>query len=328
MNMASDSSHYLYKKTATHDSDEHAESLVQWDQTYDQVSPGAFVGELLEMWFKGLQVFRETTNRSVQQNGSSWEGCQIIGIPVAMSGPGLFARQQFSRDTLFTFPSEESFSLTTPEQFDVIGVAIPKAALDFLLAAGGDGDGEPLIPDTPAVLLPDRSKLDDLRQCLVSVLEPNNFEPTLLAYPQVQKTMHSAIIGHIVETLHSARAAPMPSPSFKARSHLVHQAIELALAHPDDPPSVEELCGSLKVSRRMLNYSFQETLGTSPVQYLRSLRLNAVRRDLRTAGAAAPSIRDIASRWGFWHLPRFAADYRALFGELPSATLKRHHRFN
>jgi AraC family ethanolamine operon transcriptional activator len=34
------------------------------------------------------------------------------------------------------------------------------------------------------------------------------------------------------------------------------------------------------------------------------------------------TIQDIASHWGFWHLSQFAQDYKHLFGELPSATLK------
>jgi AraC family ethanolamine operon transcriptional activator len=34
------------------------------------------------------------------------------------------------------------------------------------------------------------------------------------------------------------------------------------------------------------------------------------------------TIQDIASHWGFWHLSQFAQDYKKLFGELPSATLK------
>jgi AraC family ethanolamine operon transcriptional activator len=74
-------------------------------------------------------------------------------------------------------------------------------------------------------------------------------------------------------------------------------------------------------SRRKLNYCFQDVLGTSPVKYLRSLRLNGVRRALRQASPGV-TVQDIASHWGFWHLSQFAQDYKHLFGELPSATLK------
>lgn len=316
---------FLYEKKATRDSDQHAESLAHWDQTYDQMSPGPFVGQVVEMWFKGIQIFRETTNRSVHQTGSPWQNCHIIGIPVAMSGPGLFSRQQVSLDTVFTFRSEQGFSLTTPEEFDIIGIAIPDEALLQLAESDASENIGQLLPTAPAVLQPCRDKLDELRQCLISVLDPGHFQPELLRYPQVQRNMHAAIVGHIMETLRSAQPAPTPTPSFKARSHVVNEAIEHVLAHASEPPTVEELCGRLNISRRMLNYCFQEALGTPPLQYLRNLRLNGVRRDLRRPAAQAPAIRDVAGRWGFWHLPRFAAEYRALFGELPSATLREQH---
>ena len=61
-------------------------------------------------------------------------------------------------------------------------------------------------------------------------------------------------------------------------------------------------------------------LHVGPVAYLRMMRLNHVRRDLLATEAA---VGDVAARWGFWHLSRFAADYRSLFGELPSATRAR-----
>lgn len=316
---------FLYEKKSTRDSEQHAESLVNWDQTYDQMSPGPFVGQVVEMWFKGIQIFRETTNRSVHQTGSPWRNCHIIGIPVAMSGPGLFARQQVSLDTVFTFQSEQGFALTTPEEFDVIGIAIPDETLLQLADTTETENFRQLLPAAPAVLQPCRDKLDELRRCLISVLDPSHFQPELLRYPQVQRNMHSAIVGHIQETLRSAQPAPMPTPSFKARSHVVHEAVELTLAEASEPPTVEELCCRLNISRRMLNYCFQEALGTSPLQYLRNLRLNGVRRDLRRPSPQAPAIRDIAGRWGFGHLPRFAAEYRALFGELPSATLREQH---
>jgi AraC family ethanolamine operon transcriptional activator len=58
----------------------------------------------------------------------------------------------------------------------------------------------------------------------------------------------------------------------------------------------------------------------SPVTYLRALRLNGVRRELKRGGDEA--VADRAARWGFWHQSRFAADYKHLFGELPSETLR------
>jgi AraC family ethanolamine operon transcriptional activator len=60
------------------------------------------------------------------------------------------------------------------------------------------------------------------------------------------------------------------------------------------------------------------------VIYLRSLRLNAVRREL-LAGTCC-RVQEVAARWGFWSLSQFAADYRRQFGERPSDTRLRAGR--
>jgi AraC family ethanolamine operon transcriptional activator len=50
-----------------------------------------------------------------------------------------------------------------------------------------------------------------------------------------------------------------------------------------------------------------------------------VRRDLRHPSALT-TVQDTAARWGFWHLGHFVTDYKQMFGELPSATLRGHAR--
>jgi AraC family transcriptional regulator, ethanolamine operon transcriptional activator len=109
------------------------------------------------------------------------------------------------------------------------------------------------------------------------------------------------------------------SPRQLRRQELVHRVRELVFEHPEQPLSVAELCTRLHVTRRTLQNGFQEALGTSPATYLRTVRLNAVRRALRTQGTEA-TIADTAARWGFWHMGHFSQDYKALFGETPSQT--------
>lgn len=84
---------------------------------------------------------------------------------------------------------------------------------------------------------------------------------------------------------------------------------------------IDDICAELGVSRRYLEYAFVDAFGTSPSRYFRLLRLHTVRRGLRSRGSAT-TVTSEASNNGFNHLGLFSTQYRALFGETPSATLK------
>ena len=307
---------------STHDSDEHAESLYEWDQTYSQLTPGAFEGEVLDMGFLGLQVFRETTNRTVCQQGSPMAECFVIGVPLAMSGPGLFSRQQFGMQHVVTCVGQQGFTLMSPQQFDVVAVTVPKTEMLRLLELER---GNASVMARPMVLKPGAEQMQALRNCLLSMVTPGEFDAALLRNLQVQRILKSAVMTTALSAIESARPAEEPNRSFRARSYMVKEIIDWAMSRPDDPPSIADICLHFNVGRRLLNYTFLEVLGTNPLNYLRSMRLNGVRRDLRKAGSST-SIKEVAGRWGFWHLPRFSEEYRKLFGELPSETLRHASR--
>ena len=82
------------------------------------------------------------------------------------------------------------------------------------------------------------------------------------------------------------------------------------------------LCERLGLPERTLRFLFEEQFGTSPIRVLRARRLCEARRALRAAPKGA-RVSDVAGRFGFWHLGQFATDYRALFGERPSDTVRR-----
>ncbi len=83
----------------------------------------------------------------------------------------------------------------------------------------------------------------------------------------------------------------------------------------------DDLCAALGVSRRKLHDAFVSTVGMTPPVYLKTRRLVLVRRALKAARSGRALVKSIALAHGFWHLGYFSADYRALFGELPSQTL-------
>lgn len=90
----------------------------------------------------------------------------------------------------------------------------------------------------------------------------------------------------------------------------------------DRPVHISELCGHFNVHRRKLHRAFMEVYGVPPITFARNKRLGDVHTAL-LAGDERTAIRMVAREHGFLHLGRFAAEYRELFGEMPSTTLKR-----
>jgi AraC family ethanolamine operon transcriptional activator len=93
--------------------------------------------------------------------------------------------------------------------------------------------------------------------------------------------------------------------------------------HSDRNPRMSEICVELDVSNRQLRSLCAQHLGMSGTGYIRLRRMSLVRRNLRHADRDTATVSEIARRYGFRDLGRFAANYRGTFGELPSATLQR-----
>lgn len=146
---------------------------------------------------------------------------------------------------------------------------------------------------------------------------------SLLDHPRVAECFGHGLIGKLLlahrHTFTDLLTAPASHP---APGRLVRSACTLIRDHHDETLTVADIAEALRVSVRSLQLCFQRELDTTPTAYLRSCRLDAVRHALRAALPGA-SVTAIALRHGFAHLGRFAADYRARFGEPPSATLRR-----
>jgi len=107
------------------------------------------------------------------------------------------------------------------------------------------------------------------------------------------------------------------APSFVKRiEHYIEE-------HAHEPISVGDLAEYAGVSTRSLFSGFRRFRNTSPMHYLKEVRLRRVHDELLSAQPSSGTVTTIAFRWGFSHLGHFTTDYKRRFGETPSETLMR-----
>jgi transcriptional regulator GlxA family with amidase domain len=93
-------------------------------------------------------------------------------------------------------------------------------------------------------------------------------------------------------------------------------------AYAMDPIGLPDIARAAGLSPRALQAAFRRHLGTTPLGYLRCVRLELAHQDLQAAGHDdGETVSEIAGRRGFVQLSRFARDYRERYGELPRRTL-------
>jgi AraC family ethanolamine operon transcriptional activator len=295
------------------DADEHAHNLTDWEQSYDQITPGHFHGTLAELQLPQMQVFLECTSQAVRQSCCVWPDAFWFGLPEHSDQTRINGRLA-GEHAIMVRPGDCEFELITPSDYTIYGIVIRREAL--LQAAELSGSRIDWAQLTSAeVMHVDNSSRTALLQTLAGLLTQESVG--------VSPDLHQqAVISALLAMLDTSEVDGAISNSFMRRQRIVAKARDFVLGHCDQVITVPQLCERLHVSRRTLQYCFEDVLDISPMQYLRVIRLNGARRHLRENLSDARTVRDVAADWGFWHFSQFSSDYRKLFGQSPSESLR------
>lgn len=162
-------------------------------------------------------------------------------------------------------------------------------------------------------------------QLLKALADALAFETHPIHHPLVLKQFEATLINALIygqpSNLHSSLSTPTAKRNISP--YFVKRTEEFILPHAHEPLSIEHLAEYAGVSVRTLFSGFREFRNTSPMAFLRDVRMEHAHLELCHPGNA--SVTDIALKWGFSHLGRFSQAYCKRYGELPSATL-RHRR--
>ncbi len=296
----------------------HATSVREWSQTYSQLTRGSFESSLLQVRGRRFQMFRETINQRVVQHGEAPEGKICFGVPLAASGAFRTQGREADECTVLLLQGGEEFLFHMPKGMDLLGINFDRRLFEQAIAATPHPEEliallrQAVVQITPARLAESRRRLLGL------------FDRTLLAAdagnPETECRLEEALMAEFIALLTDPGCDKHQRHGSSPGSYIVEKCHRLTVDQRHSPPSVIDICQRLRVSRRSVQNSFRDVTGTTPIDYIRCIRLNGARRELVSTRAGELNIGDAAARWGFFHLSHFAADYQELFGELPSQT--------
>ncbi|WP_033338341.1 helix-turn-helix transcriptional regulator [Catenuloplanes japonicus] len=108
-----------------------------------------------------------------------------------------------------------------------------------------------------------------------------------------------------------------------AHPAMLRRAIAFIESYADREIGLADIAAEARVTIRAVQLGFQRHLATTPLAYLRRIRLAQAHRELALAAPGATTVAAVAARWGFLSHSRFTARYRDTYGCTPSQTLHR-----
>jgi AraC-like DNA-binding protein len=183
--------------------------------------------------------------------------------------------------------------------------------------------GRELVPASFArSLTPPTAALSRLRKLHEAADHLAKTAPDILAKPEVARAIEEALVEAMILCLTEGHSDNVRN-RHRHRATVMRRLEEVMTSTPDRPLYMPQLCTTVGASYTTLRDCCQEYLGMSPKRYLWLRRMHLVRRVLKRADAEKTTVTEIATDYGFWELGRFAVAYRSLFGEAPSAALRR-----
>lgn len=307
------------RQLETTDLDELAAAQPGWRLQYDQLSPGPGHARVRLAQWPGLRMAQEDTKRALRQRGRFQPGELGLALGTTQAAGGFFHGQKIDSESLMIGRGDE-LDLVTPEDNRLVGIVVDATLLSEVWQALYDKPWSTWLDCK--VVTPARPGLAArLRALHLQLMDSVCSQPARLCDERTATRVRDTLLIEWLEAI-PERVDTSGLKAAAVRQAIVDRACARVAQHPEEPPTLLALCREVGASPRKLAYCFRDVLGISPQKYLRAVRLNGVRRELkRRDGAQAVRVHDVAARWGFWHLGAFSADYKRQFGESPSSTL-------
>ncbi|VWC84249.1 MULTISPECIES: AraC family transcriptional regulator [Burkholderia] len=150
---------------------------------------------------------------------------------------------------------------------------------------------------------------------------------TALANAHAHPRLFVQIEELLIETLLLAQpnnfSASINANQQRAPAAQIRRAITYMLEHLGEPVRLSEVARECNVSLRSLQLGFQRDLGVTPVQWLRTQRLERAYESLAFAAPGSTSVTDVALQCGFSHLGEFSTHFKRRYGKNPSEVLNK-----
>jgi AraC-like DNA-binding protein len=193
---------------------------------------------------------------------------------------------------------------------------------DDALIALGEQVGTPVDSltrhDTVRLDTPAGEALQRYARYVLSEIEQDS---PALENPRLTRQMEEMLFMLILNAVEHGQAGTIPTPRAEGTPFYVKRAEHFMLDNLQNDITLDDIIVASTVSLRTLYRGFERCKGMTPMQMLKSLRLDRAHAELKTAKQGA-KVTEIACKWGFTHLGNFAAEYRARYGGSPSETLR------
>ncbi|WP_017451301.1 helix-turn-helix domain-containing protein [Herbaspirillum rubrisubalbicans] len=324
-----------YNSHTVHSLDDAAHSMSGWQIDMLQMSPGKLNYSLSMTQLGHIQIFRELADKPLLKRGMACPGSLVFSFVLKAQGRGWLSGRAVDPQVGLVVDGDLLPEIITPDHLDLIFIVVDRRWLSDRI---GDSANEQI---STGVRSFGNLSLWHEQELAVNKLLPTSMRASQAAGPGMGMGMaqvlqqvevgeedtsgvEELVLEALLEVLNSVRRIEPVSET--GHKHLIDQARTLMLGNSLERQTMSQVAAQLGVSRRHLQTCFNSAVGIPATEFVRAERLNQVRRELVRArrSARSVSIGDVAAEWGFWHLSRFASDYRDMFGELPSETLRPH----
>jgi len=311
---------FFYNHRHFTDLDELSESLQHWNITITQLQTGVFSNTLKQLSTGNIQLAFASFGGVTQQVGDLPPG-KTIALLADPSTQLVWRKKKAQANSLLMFPDKSELDvLTRAPQNSIFTITLTEDVLHSQFTER-EYDTYQQLSGKELAVLPD-CQISMLRRHFQGIFQTIERDPELISSQFFQHAMENKLLSIVRGALLSAdNSSQQGSSTFLVKTwRNIEIFIETSI---DLPIKVGNLCKTVGVSERTLLRLFHERFGISPKTYLTWNRFSRVRRELKKYKEGRVKISDIANAFGFWHMGQFAADYRRLFNELPSETLKK-----